>query len=93
MNWDKKAFLEAWDLADSEFYAREPEQLFTDGAQWQRDQLRTNEAVEIVARAIARLDPGEEWPNETIIDDECRDECHETALAAITALLGGSDSE
>ena len=52
MSWHKKAFLEAWDLADSEFYAREPEQLFTDGAQWQRDQLRTDEAIERVARAV-----------------------------------------
>lgn len=57
-----------------------------------RADLRTDEAVERVARSIARLNPGEAWPDETIIDDEYRDECFETARDAITALLGTGDS-
>lgn len=58
------------------------------GAHWMRHQLRTPEAIERVARALARLDPEEEWPDETIIDDEYRIECHEIAREVITALLG-----
>lgn len=61
---------------------------FIAGARWQRDQLRTDEAVERAARGIARLDLDEEWPDETIIDDEYKAECHETARTAIDALLG-----
>ncbi|KHS52568.1 hypothetical protein [Brevibacterium linens] len=85
MNWDEKAE-EATAGRGYEFSGEA--WAFVEGAQWMRRQLRTDEAVERVARAIARLDPDEEWPNETIIDDEYRDECHETARDAINALLG-----
>lgn len=97
MNWGEKAAAETHDrtvaleVNADEQLIREDEIWsggFLAGADWMRDQLRTSEAIERAARAIARLDPNEEWPNENIIDDEYRDECHETALAAITALLG-----
>lgn len=66
------------------------------GAKWQRDQLRTNEAIERVARAMAGLEPGEEWPSNEALggsltgtrDDEYRDGMREQAKEAITALLG-----
>lgn len=87
MNWDEKAYEHA-EARSSEYFGHLPEQMFERGAKWMRDQLRTDEAIERVARAIARLEPNEKWPDETIIDDEYRAECHETARAAITALLG-----
>ncbi len=85
MNWEEQ-LIEACTETDGTIHPHTDHVLT--GAKWMREQLRTNEAVERVARAIARLDPDEEWPNENIIDDEYRDECHETARAAITALLG-----
>lgn len=85
MNWDQKAE-EATAGRGYEFSGEA--WAFVEGAKWQRDNLRTDEAIERVARSLARLNLGEEWPDETIIDDEYRDECFETARAAITALLG-----
>ena len=58
------------------------------GAKWQRDQLRTDEAHEIAARAIARMEPDEEWADETEHDAEYRHDCFETAWEVISALLG-----
>lgn len=57
-------------------------------ARWQRDQLRTNEAIERVARGIARMEPDEDWDNGHELDLEYKQECFETAIDAITALLG-----
>ena len=67
------------------------------GAKWQRDQLRTNEAIERAAKTIHENTtfPGpqpswEEMKNEN--PDYCtyrRDPVEE----AITALIGGSDNE
>ena|SRR5690606_33513180 len=104
MNWDKKALLEAWDLADSEFYSREPEQLFTYGAQWQREQLRTPEAVERLALFLLDdegYDTSNGWPSNEQLgggptgdrDTELKDAWMDHTRAAITALLGDSDNE
>ena len=88
MNWNEKAFLEAWDLADSEFYAREPEQLFTDGAKWQREQLRTNEAIERVARAVWEESYTREKDRFEDERKSTRGYCKVRAERLITALLG-----
>ena len=85
MNWDEQ-LIKACTETDGAIHPHTDHVLT--GAKWMREQLRTDEAIERVARAIARLDPDEEWPNENIIDDEYRDECHETARDAINALLG-----
>ena len=85
MNWDEQ-LIAACTETDGTLHPHTDHVLT--GAKWQRDKLRTDEAVERVARAIARLDHGEEWPDETIIDDEYKAECHEAARAAIDALLG-----
>lgn len=69
---------------------------FWNGAKWQREQLRTDEAVKRVARLLACLEPGEEWPsNETLggnltgtRDHEYRDGMRDQAREAIDALLG-----
>lgn len=91
VNWDEKAKGEAIEAYFSAIPTATQTRMvhpFIEGSRWMRDQLRTDEAIERVARSVARLDPDEEWPNETIIDDEYRDECFETARAAIAALLG-----
>lgn len=61
-----------------------------------RDQLRTDEAVERVARLLACLEPGEEWPSNEALggnltgtrDHEYRDGMRDQAREAIDALLG-----
>lgn len=64
---------------------------FVDGAQWQRDQLRTDEAVERVAqfmwseRAKGTVHPHYPW---TGLAPQLRDGLRQDARAAINALLG-----
>lgn len=84
MNWDEAI------IAGGEEYSNQLGECgaFMDGAGWVLHELRSYATLERVARAIARLDPGEEWPDETIIDDEHRQECFNTARTAIGALLG-----
>lgn len=68
---------------------------FVRGAKWQREQLRTEEAVERVARLLACLEPGEEWPSNEALggnltgtrDHEYRDGMRDQAREAIDALL------
>lgn len=58
--------------------------------------LRTDEAVERVARLLACLEPGEEWPSNEALggnltgtrDHEYRDGMRDQAREAIDALLG-----
>ena len=51
MNWDDKAY-EYAEARSSEYFGCLSEQMFEHGAKWQRDQLRTNEAVERVALVL-----------------------------------------
>ena len=51
MNWDNKAYEHA-EARNWEYFGHLPEQMFEHGAKWQREQLRTNEAIERVARAV-----------------------------------------
>ncbi|WP_181275992.1 hypothetical protein [Brevibacterium oceani] len=74
------------DKADSDWHAREARLLFIDAARWQRDQLRTDEAVERVARGICRRN----WPKDLDYEYYWRrygDDFQSDARAAITALL------
>ena len=85
MNWDEKAE----EATTYRGYESTGEAWgFVEGAQWVLHELRSYATLERVARAIARLDPDEAWPDETIIDDEHRQECFDTARDAIDALLG-----
>ena len=91
MNWDDKAY-EYAEARSSEYFGYLPEQMFEHGAKWQRDQLRTDEAVTRLANFLHNDDVGE-----TLNEHEksCRiTGCEERTLyknyarAAITALLG-----
>lgn len=60
---------------------------FAAGAKWQRDQLRTDEAVDLVARGICRRN----WPKDSDFEYYWRrygDDFRADARAAITELLG-----
>ncbi|HCG55342.1 MULTISPECIES: hypothetical protein [Brevibacterium] len=64
------------------------------------DHIRTDEAVERVARLLACLEPGEEWPSNEALggnltgtrDHEYRDGMRDQAREAIDALLGTGGS-
>lgn len=98
--WDAEALGEARrrDRADSDWYAREARLLFIDAARWQRDQLRTDEAVERVAEAIYRSHDSythftaKPWAEMVKSKDRANKyrvkQDREAARAAITALLG-----
>lgn len=94
MNWDEKAIdqAEQMDRKDSDWYALAADLLFRDGAKWQRDQLRTDEAVEIAAQAIYAeerrvIDPA--WPVwEDPRNGEARESTREAVRHMLTALLG-----
>ncbi|MCD1286502.1 MULTISPECIES: hypothetical protein [unclassified Brevibacterium] len=96
MNWDEKAKRAAapqcqlhkdcdhlmWDSMNR------PD-TFANGARWQRDQLRTDEAVEMVARALVGVTFSAEEPAELEkLKDSRWDAFEEDARAAITALIG-----
>ena len=91
MNWDDKAY-EYAEARSGEYFGCLPEQMFENGAKWQRDQLRTSEAVTRLANFLHNDDVGE-----TLNEHEksCQiTGCEERTLyknyarAAITALLG-----
>lgn len=72
--------------------------MFVKGAEWQRDQLRTDEAVERVALWLTgMLTPFEDWPSNEDLeggpagdrDVEFKEAWMKEARAAINALLGG----
>lgn len=84
MNWDEKATEEF----DGPLEQMIGHRVFLAGAKWQREQLRTDEAHHRAARAIARMDPDEEWPDKTEHDAEYRHQCYDEAWDIITALLG-----
>lgn len=91
MNWEAAAHDEAkrQDREDSDWYAREATWLFMDGARWQRERLRTDEAVERMARDLyvhSTVGATEKtWDLGSLIP---KDAWRIKARAAITALLG-----
>lgn len=87
MNWATKA-REFVNDTRSMFFRPKHLSRFEYGAQWQREQLRTEEAHHRAARAIARMEPDEEWPDKTEHDAEYRHQCYDEAWDIITALLG-----
>lgn len=89
MSWEAASHDEAkrQDREDSDWYAREATWLFMDGARWQRSSLRTDEAVERVARGICRRN----WPKNEDFVHYWRwycDDFRADASAAIDALRG-----
>lgn len=74
---------------------------FVWGARWQRSRLLSDETVDRAARAVAGLEPGEDWPTNAEMgggptgtrDDEYRSECVRTARAALTAALGEDEND
>lgn len=95
MNWNTEALSEAnrRDRSDSDWYARGAEILFASGAKWQREQLRTDEAIERVANFLIEDNDGEtlkQHMKTCLRPDRCEvlELWRRTARAAITALLG-----
>lgn len=76
------------DKADSDWHAREARLLFIDAARWQRDQLRTDEAIERVARAIHDDECACGDLNNDRYGDDGTLYYLDKARAAIAALLG-----
>lgn len=82
------------DKADSDWHAREARLLFIDAARWQRDQLRTDEAIARLANCLHRLDHGDTLDHHDGVCERDRGGCDrrelytDDARAAITALLG-----
>lgn len=98
MNWDDKAY-EYAEARSSEYFGCLPEQMFENGAKWQRDQLRTNEAIERLALFLLDdegYDTSSGWPSNEQLgggptgdrDTELKDAWMDHTRAAITALLG-----
>ena len=83
MNWDKKAE----DYAVETGLSRESVLV---AARWQRDQLRTNEAIEIMAIATYEGETEQPW---NTASKGIQDDCRMWARRSIDALLGGSDNE
>ena len=96
MNCDDKAY-EYAEARSGEYFGCLPEQMFENGSKWQRDQLRTDEAVEIAAQAIYAeerrvVDPA--WPVwEDPRNGEARESTREAVRHMLTALLGDSDND
>ncbi|WCE39139.1 hypothetical protein PGC08_14185 [Brevibacterium sp. BDJS002] len=87
------------DRADSDWHAREAMLLFVDAARWQREQLRTDGAVERLALHLIKdegIDVSNGWPTNEYFgggpagdrDVEFKHAWMDSARAAITALLG-----
>ena len=87
MNWDQQ-LIKACTETDGTPHPHTDHVLT--GAKWKRDQLRTNEAVERVARAIGEWTPGD-WVNQDFWED--RAFWTDRARTAINALLGDSDND
>ena len=68
MNWDDKACEHA-EARSSEYFGYLPEQMFEHGAKWQRDQLRTGEAIERAANILSFETTGGCYPK---ADEQCR---------------------
>lgn len=91
VNWDEVAEEAAQPFGD----CRSHDMRFVHGAQWQREQLRTPEAVERIAEAMFEAD-GEDIedfekigrPTFSNLHKEGRDYYRERAERAIAALLG-----
>ena len=92
MNWDQQ-LIKACTETDGTPHPHTDHVLT--GAKWQRDQLRTNEAVERMARAICLASRGLPDLGITFNLDGIEDAAvhRAEARAAITALLGDSDND
>lgn len=96
MNWTDEAYAEAErrDRADTDWYALSAESLFAEGVEWQRDQLRTDEAVARLANFLHNDDRGETIDEHEATCERDRGGCDareiymDYARKAITALLG-----
>lgn len=91
MNWEDEAFKESANRGNALTGPETGE--FVDGAKWQRDQLRTDEAIERLANFLFADDNGESIDqHEKICHDvskcQLRNGYTQFARAAITALLG-----
>ena len=87
MNWDNKAYEHA-EARNWEYFGHLPEQMFEHGAKWQREQLRTNEAIERVARAVWEESYTREKDRFEDERKSTRGYCKVRAERLITALLG-----
>ena len=92
MNWDQQ-LIKACTETDGTPHPHTDHVLT--GAKWMRDQLRTNEAVERMARAICLASRGLPDLGITFNLDGIEDAAvhRAEARAAITALLGDSDND
>ena len=70
---------------------------FMSGARWQREALLSDDMIERVARELANLDPGDDWPTNIELggnpftgtrDDEYKRGMHERAREVLGAALG-----
>lgn len=86
-SWDDKAY-EYAEARSGEYFGCLPEQMFEHGAKWQRDQLRTDEAIERVARAIHDDECACGDLNNDRYGDDGTLYYLDKARIAITALLG-----
>lgn len=95
MNWEGEASKESANRGNA-FTGPETGE-FVDGAKWQRDQLRTDEAVERLAlRLMNMMTPFDEWPTNKELgggptgdcDVEFKQAWMDETRATITALLG-----
>ena len=89
MNWDEKAedYAGAHHTYEHLGYGENMRfhKKFVAGAKWQRDQLRTDEAVERAARAVFDGEYSGAWD---AVAEWMREDCRIAARAAITALIG-----
>ena len=67
-SWDDKAY-EYAEARGGEYFGYLPEQMFENGAKWQRDQLRTNEAIEQAADILSFETTNGCYPK---ADEQCR---------------------
>lgn len=102
MSWDERVYEELERKGDIALGDPNYSGGFEDGAQWQREQLLTDEVIERVARELAHLDDDDSWPTNIELggnpftgtrDDEYRHGMHEWAWEVLTAALGEDDDE
>ena len=113
MNWDNDVRREAvWNRqADAMIASAYPATGKASSPDWRlgfrggwgvsREALLSDEAVERAARAVAGMEPGEDWRTNAEMgggptgtrDDEYRDACMEAARSVLTAALGEDEDD
>ena len=90
--WDELATAEAErrDRRDSDWYALHADELFRQGAAWQREQLLTDESVERAAMAILFRNYRGRTPDEArwVAGASGVDDARNKARTALTAAIG-----